>query len=161
MNKFYEEGAEGGGGDAKVTNVLATAPAATADAPATGPVVKESWLKGWANEDGTVNKERYQHLPEELAPLQERAKQLQAQWEATQVAPQQAGTVQGTVAPQGAANAPAAQQGQPVTTKQATSAEAATFQEGAMANANYTVGQKLTMNGQTLVVGPDRKWRKA
>lgn len=73
MNKLYEEAAQGGGGGIaaaeKPTSVLAApAPAAPA-APAGGPAVQEAFWKGWINDDGTVNKNRYDHLPEELKPL--------------------------------------------------------------------------------------------
>ena len=71
MNKLFEESADGGGGASAPahTNVLASPPAVPAAQDGLQAVVKESWIKGWANDDGTVNKDRYQHLPDELQPL--------------------------------------------------------------------------------------------
>ena len=77
MNKFFEEGAEGGGGSTAATTLLqgggsTTEPAKSADGTdtaQTGAAMQEPFWKGLLNDDGTVNKARWDHLPDDLKPL--------------------------------------------------------------------------------------------
>jgi len=108
--------------------------------------------KSLADED--MEEADKQRIRQDVATAQAQLDALQSST-AGQPAPESPAQVQPAQMP--AAGQPA----QPTTTKPPVSpALAATFQEGATVGANYKVGQKLTLNGVTLVVGPDRKWHK-